>query len=121
MLKVISQCPVCKGQLKVVKMQCDTCDTVIENQFALTKFDYLSEEDLYFVESFIKCRGNIKEVEKEMGISYPTVRGKLDAVINKLGYTSESQDEEGAKRMRILEALEKGEITADEAIKELNN
>ena len=60
-----------REKLKVVKLQCENCDTVIENDFCLSKFDYLSTEDLFFAETFLKCRGNIKEVEKELKISYP--------------------------------------------------
>ncbi len=117
MRKVISRCPVCDNELTIVKMKCDSCDTVIENQFRLSKFDYLSDEELYFTETFIRCRGNIKEVEKELGISYPTVRSKLDAVIKKLGY--ETGGGEQARKEEILKALENGEITAEQAIAQL--
>ncbi|UWP58189.1 DUF2089 domain-containing protein [Ruminococcus gauvreauii] len=118
MNKVISRCPVCDQELTVVRLKCDACDTVIENNFRLGKFDYLSDEELYFTETFIRCRGNIKEVEKELGISYPTVRSKLDAVIKKLGYETEP-DEQAAKKEEILKALENGEITAEQAIAQL--
>lgn len=120
MRKVISRCPVCGGELKVVKLKCETCDTVIENDFTLSRFDYLSAEDMYFIETFIRCRGNIKEVEKEMKLSYPTVRARLDGIIRKLGYEEGSgQEEERAKRETVLKALEQGEITAKEAIRRL--
>lgn len=120
MKKIISQCPVCNSELKVTRLKCSNCDTVIENDFALSKFDYLSAEELHFVETFIKCRGNIKEVEKELGISYPTVRAKLDGVIKSLGFEEASgQDEEMLRREAILKALEQGEITAEEAIQKL--
>ena len=120
MKKVISRCPVCNGELKVTRLRCEECDTVIENDFTLSKFDYLSAEDLCFTETFIRCRGNIKEVEKELGISYPTVRAKLDGIIQKLGYGTETKpDEEMLKREAILKALEQGEITAEEAIRQL--
>lgn len=115
MKQVISRCPVCNSELTVARLKCESCETVIENQFRLSKFDYLSEEELYFTETFIRCRGNIKEVEKELGISYPTVRSKLDAVIKKLGYEEEA-DGLSAKREEILKALENGEITAEQAI-----
>lgn len=115
MKKVISRCPVCSHELTVARLQCDCCDTVIENSFRLSKFDYLSEEELYFVETFIRCRGNIKEVEKELGISYPTVRSKLDAVIKTLGYEA-GGDERAAKKEEVLKALENGELTAEQAI-----
>lgn len=120
MKKVISQCPVCEGELSVVRLKCAKCGTVIENDFTLSKFDYLSAEELHFTETFIKCRGNIKEVEKELGISYPTVRAKLDGVIQRLGYEKEAaRDEEMLRREAVLRALEQGEITAEEAIQKL--
>lgn len=122
MKKIISQCPVCGGELKVTRLRCAQCDTVIENDFTLSRFDYLSAEELSFTETFIKCRGNIKEVEKELGISYPTVRAKLDAIIKKLGFEEDArqgQDEEMLRREAVLKALELGEITAEEAISRL--
>ena len=118
MKKVISRCPVCNNELTVARLKCDSCDTVIENNFRLSKFDYLSDEELYFTETFIRCRGNIKEVEKELGISYPTVRSKLDAVIKKLGYEA-GTDYRAVKKEEILKALENGEITVEQAIEQL--
>ena len=113
MKKVISRCPVCDSELTVTRLKCASCDTVIENNFRLSKFDYLSEEELYFTETFLRCRGNIKEVEKELSISYPTVRSKLDAVINA------GADSQASRREEILKALENGEITAEQAIAQL--
>ena len=118
MKKVISRCPVCNSELTVARLKCDSCDTVIENSFRLSKFDYLSEEELYFTETFIRCRGNIKEVEKALRISYPTVRSKLEAVIKKVGYET-GDEEQGTKKEEILRALENGEITAEQAIARL--
>lgn len=120
MYQVISQCPVCGKKLKAVKLQCENCDTAIENDFCLSKFDYLSAEDLFFAETFIKCRGNIKEVERELKISYPTVRAKLDDVIQKLGGKPAAPSSSAARRKAILSALENGEITAAEALEQMN-
>lgn len=120
MKRIISRCPVCSSELKVTRLKCSCCDTVIENDFALSKFDYLTAEELHFTETFIKCRGSIKEVEKELGISYPTVRAKLDGIIQSLGYEKKAgTDEEQLRREQILKALEQGEITAEEAIQRL--
>ena len=117
--KILSKCPVCSSRLKVTRLKCDGCNTVVENQFELSKFDYLNSEQLYFIEVFLKSRGNIKDVEKELGISYPTVRAKLDEVITALGYTVLKQKPSTDKK-EVIDMLEKGEITADEALKMLN-
>lgn len=118
MPKVLSSCPVCNHQLVVQKLKCNHCSTTIENNFELSKFDYLTLDQLNFVETFIRCRGSIKDVEKELGISYPTVRAKLDEVIRSLGYAPrETKIERPTKD--ILDALENGEISANEAIDKL--
>ncbi len=113
---VIGTCPVCASQLKVTKLHCHSCSTSIEGDFELDKFSYLSKEQKWFIEVFIKNRGNIKEIEKEMGISYPTVRRNLDQVIEALGYKTAVKSEEVDKKA-ILEKLDRGEITSDEALK----
>jgi hypothetical protein len=113
--KVLSRCPVCSSKLKITRLKCSQCGTVIENDFELSNLSYLNGDQLKFMEIFIKCRGNIKEVEKELGISYPTVRAKLDEVIAALGYTvTRSKDLPDSKD--IIDMLEKGEITAEQAI-----
>ncbi|MBU3074870.1 DUF2089 domain-containing protein [Clostridium estertheticum] len=117
--KIITQCPVCSSKLTVTKLKCKKCDTVIENEFELSKFSYLTMEQLSFVEVFIKCRGNIKDVEKELGISYPTVRGKLEDLIASLGYTQIKEKEDNSAD--VIDRLEKGEITAEQALNLLKN
>ena len=113
--KLLSKCPVCNSNLIVTRLKCKRCGTVIENEFELSKFAYLTNEQLHFVEVFIKSRGNIKDVEKELGISYPTVRAKLDGVIQSLGYSIKNKNQ--AETKNVLDMLENGEITAEEAIK----
>jgi hypothetical protein len=112
--RVISKCPICSAKLKVAKLRCNKCGTVMENDFEFSKFEYLEEEQLNFMEVFLKCRGNIKDVEKELGISYPTVRSKLDEVISALGYTVVKKSVMGSKE--IIDMLEKGEISAEQAV-----
>ncbi|WP_413926887.1 DUF2089 domain-containing protein [Clostridioides sp. ZZV14-6009] len=119
MYQVISRCPVCGRKLKVVKLQCENCDTVIENDFCLSAFDYLSVDDLFFAETFLKCRGNIKEVEKELKISYPTVRSRLDDIIQKLDGKPNVTSSSDSHKKEILDALEKGEISPAEALEQM--
>ncbi|MGH4120592.1 DUF2089 domain-containing protein [Clostridium sp.] len=117
--KILCKCPVCNSKLKATRLKCDECNTVVENEFELSKFDYLNNEQLYFIEIFLKSRGNIKDVEKELGISYPTVRAKLDEVITAMGYNVIKQKPSVDKK-DVIDMLEKGEITADEALIMLN-
>lgn len=117
--KIINKCPVCGSKLYIKRLQCSSCKTVIENEFEMfTKFDYLTNDQLAFVETFLKNRGNIKDVEKELGISYPTVRAKLDEVLKALGYNVSSTPTVDKKK--IVDMLDNGEITPDQAIKMLN-
>ena len=113
--RVITKCPVCSKPLKITRLYCSHCHTTIENEFELSKLALLSGEQLHFVETFLKSRGNIKEVEKELGISYPTVRGKLNDIIAALGYSIDKKSEVDEKK--VVSMLEKGEITPEEAIK----
>lgn len=112
--EILGQCPVCNHSLEVTKLHCSHCSTTIEGSFQPCKFCQLSPEYKNFIEVFIKNRGNIKEIEKELGISYPTVRGKLESVITALGYSAKPISTVNKKD--ILEKLSKGEITAEEAV-----
>ncbi len=114
--EVIGKCPVCGEELDVTRLSCSHCYTNIEGSFTLCKFCKLSDEQKYFVEVFIKNRGNIKEIEKELGISYPTVRNKLEDVISALGY-SPKYAEPKVDRKEVLERLSRGEISSEEAVK----
>ncbi|HLS22560.1 MAG TPA: DUF2089 domain-containing protein [Pseudogracilibacillus sp.] len=119
MYPMINECPVCEKELHVVKLKCSSCHTTIENTFRFSKFASLSKEQLHFIELFLINRGNIKEVEKALNVSYPTVRAKLDNVINVLQKTKETSKISSAEE--VLKQLEKGEINAEEAIRILSN
>lgn len=95
---------------------CNGCGTTIRGEFEEDKFSKLTAEEKDFIEVFVMKRGSIKEIEKELGISYPTVRNKLDSVIKSLGH------EVGVKEARIdiLNRLNEGEITPEEATELLN-
>ena len=118
---LINSCPVCSHSLHVTKLECASCHTIIENDFTLSKFAAFSDEQMHFVEVFLVSRGNIKEVEKELGISYPTVRGKLNEVIALLGHDKQEAKKVEHSKSQIISMLENDEITAKEAIKLLKN
>ena len=115
--KLISECPVCSSSLKATRLSCSTCGTIIESDFELSRFELLNKEQLNFVEVFLKNRGSIKDVEREMGISYPTVKGKLNDVIKALGYAV--YEDPSPKINDVIGELEKGSINIDEAIKKI--
>ena len=117
--KILSKCPVCNGRIIVTRLKCAQCETIMENNFKLSKFEYLDNEQLSFIETFLKCRGNIKDVEKDLGISYPTVRAKLDDVITALGYSVIKKPTVNSKD--ILDMLDRGEITAEQAVNMLKD
>ena len=78
----IGKCPICSEQITITKMHCEYCETTIEGNFYFCKFCKLDNKQKEFLEIFIRSRGNLKEVEKEMGISYPTIRNKLEDITN---------------------------------------
>lgn len=117
MYQVIGKCPVCADELTVSRLHCRNCDTALEGHFNLGKFYRLTPEQLHFVETFIKCEGKITRVEEELGISYPTVRNRLNDVIRALGYEVSAQATVSAERRKtILEQVQAGEIAAEDAV-----
>ncbi len=117
--RLIGKCPVCGGELEAVRLECTACHTVIEGHFALGRLSRLDDEQLRFVETFLRVRGNIKEMERELGVSYPTVRGRLDAVLRVMGFSVEPPEEEmpADRRREILDQLQAGAITAEDAVR----
>ena len=116
-------CPVCKEKMVITKLHCENCQTSLEGKFMISRISRLSEEQQAFIELFVKCRGNLKELGKELDLSYPTVRNRLDEVIKALGYAVESEilEEEmiETEKISILESIEKGKISVEEAIKKI--
>jgi hypothetical protein len=124
---VIATCPVCEGDLQVTRLNCSTCGTGIEGHFNVGRFARLSREQTGLLESFLRARGNLRELERELGISYPTVRNRVEALVRALelsdGGAPLPQPEAGSpaaaassvQRRQILEKLARHELTAEEA------
>ncbi|MFO7636729.1 MAG: DUF2089 domain-containing protein [Clostridia bacterium] len=117
--KVPGRCPVCSKELTINHISCSSCQTKISGEFYVTNFSLLDERQMKFVEAFLKCRGNIREVEKELGISYPTVKSRLDEIADVLGLDMGPDND--SRRRNILEGIEKGEISVDEAVRMFKN
>jgi hypothetical protein len=126
---VISTCPVCSGELAVTRLHCRSCGTTLEGEFSVGRFGRLTKEQLALLESFLRSRGNLRDMERELGISYPTVRSRVEALVRALGFGprdgEESADEAAesaaataqiaADRQSILERLARKEMTAEDA------
>lgn len=119
--QVPGECPICNKKIYITEFKCTSCKSSINGEFELCKFCKLSKDNKEFAEVFIRNRGNIKEIEKELGISYPTVKGKLDGLISSLGYKNQSHNMASEKRKEVLEQLNSGEINSQEAIQLLND
>ena len=120
MRPMLLKCPSCQGNLSVAELDCPSCTLAIKGEFTLPALLRLAPAQLDFVEVFLKNRGVIRDVERELGISYPTVRARLDEVLAALGYQvrpsePNTPDEASGQRRKILEDLKDGKITPEQA------
>jgi len=118
-----TRCPVCSAELEVTKLHCSSCDTSIEGRFTGGPIAHLTAEQLDFIVTFVRCEGKINRMEQESNWgSYPTIRNRLHEVIRALGFEpgkDEPIDISSEKRNSVLEDLEAGKISADEAMRML--
>lgn len=134
---VIATCPVCSHELSVTRLHCGSCGTTLEGDFSVGRFGRLSREQTALLESFLRSRGNLREMERELGISYPTVRARVEALVRALGFGPRADADVDVvdpadapttggddptiriptptDRTAILERLARQEITANEA------
>ena len=123
---VISTCPVCASELAVTRLHCRACGTTLEGDFSVGRFGRLNREQLALLESFLRSRGNLRDMERELGISYPTVRSRVEALVRALGFRETDGDgadtdaevgvePAGPSRQEILERLARHEIGAADA------
>ncbi len=97
-------------------MACPSCSTVVEGQFELPALLRLSADDLRFVEDFVRASGSLKEMAAAEQQSYPTIRNRLDRIIDELNAQSKQNEN---KKHQILDAIAKGKLTVKEAVKRL--
>ena len=126
---VISTCPVCAGELAVTRLRCTSCGTTLEGEFSVGRFARLGRDQMALLESFLRSRGNLRDIEREMGISYPTVRARVEALVRALGFGPRADDDASTgvdpstgedeavpqTREAILERLARHEISAEDA------
>ena len=115
-----TRCPVCSSELTIARLHCSSCDTTIEGRFAGAPFGHLTEDHMDFIVTFVRNEGKINRMEQDLGLSYPTIRNRLHEVIRALGFEpgkEEFVDISAEKRNTVLEELEAGKISADEAMR----
>lgn len=125
MRKILEQCPTCGDALVATELSCDSCGTVIHGRYAPCPFCRLSPENLAFLEVFVRNRGNVKDMERELSVSYWTIRNRLNEVVEEMDQDNfvpnvPPNPGKSARRKDILEQLNEGKITVAQAAELLN-
>ena len=113
-------CPICQSNLEVTRLHCTSCDTSLEGRFEMGHFSNLTSDQLNFIFTFVRVEGKLNRMEQELGLSYPTIRNRLHEVIRALGFEpgkEEVVEVSAEKRSSVLEDLEAGKISADDAMR----
>ena len=123
MNQIFSKCPVCGEEMIATRLECRSCGTDIGGQFSINRLARLAADEIQFVETFIKNRGNAYKVGDELGMPYSTVRARLTEIIRAMGYEPGAESKEEVltiapeKRKSVLDDLAKGKISADDAVR----
>lgn len=114
----LTTCPACSGVLTITRLRCARCDLQLEGRFSQGPLAALSPQQLAFVAAFVRCEGKLSHLEAELGLSYPTLRSRLQEVVRALRAEPQApaHDPAAARRREVLAALEAGHIDAREAI-----
>lgn len=115
-----SACPVCGGELVVTALSCRECETKLEGRFTSAAFSQLNDEQLAFVELFVRNEGKITRMETDLNLSYPTIRNRLMEIIRAMGYEPGEDEFAGLsdeERKAILDDLDAGKIEYEEALR----
>lgn len=115
MYPVVGRCPVCQGEMTVTHLQCRACGTEVSGSFRLSRFSELSPSQVQFLELLVKHRGNISKIAEEIGVSFPTARGRLDDLVRAMGYEIEEDGAALERRRDILGKVAAGEMSAEDA------
>jgi len=111
-------CPVCGERLALTRLSCQACGTELSGEFESCEFCSLRPEDRQVLRVFLASRGNMKELERHLGVSYPTARARFDGLLSRLGLAAERPAAQSPK-VELLEQLAKGEIDVDQAIEKM--
>jgi len=113
-----TNCPVCSTRLAVTRLTCPSCETELSGAFASCEFCVLTDEDREVLRVFLASRGNMKDLERHLGVSYPTARARFDTLLGKLGI-DRGPAPASTSRVELMEQVARGEIDIDEAMRRL--
>ena len=112
-----SRCPSCGGVLNPVKYVCSDCSTEVKGDFTMCPLCSLDSENRNLLELFLLARGNLKAVQRMLGVSYPTARTRIEDMFVALENRSNTSDES----INVLEQLHRGEISVEDALETLSD
>lgn len=126
MAKMLTTCPSCRHSLQITELSCPHCQITITGQFDSHPTLELSEEQLSFLRVFVVSRGNLKEIERILSISYPTVRSKLDQLVEAFQPTQDTSERlsvpaSSTSRREVLEQIRRGELSPTDGLKRLRS
>jgi hypothetical protein len=113
-------CPVCSERLALTRLSCPSCATELSGVFLTCEFCGLTDEDREVLRVFLASRGNMKDLERHLGVSYPTARARFDALLGKMGIERPAPAAPSS-RLELMEQVARGEIEIDEALKRLES
>jgi hypothetical protein len=121
-----ADCPVCAERLHITRLSCDGCGTELTGDFPPSEFAALAPDDLELLRVFLRSRGNMKELERHLGVSYPTARARFDGVLGRLGITPSAAAPPAERapdpaRLDLLQRLAAGEVDIDQAVADLQH
>ena len=119
MARFVGACPSCDSAMIVRRLECPSCGVAVEGRFDGGPLARLNRDQLAFVETFLRARGKIKDVEEELGISYPTVVGRLNDVLVAMGFEAGEDPRDSERRQRVLDELSAGRLSASDAAEQL--
>ena len=118
-MKILTRCPACKGRLTTKELICTDCGLELSNDFELSNFDYLDEDDMSFLITFLKARGNLSELQDMLNISYPTAKNRLEQVIRNLEIEEDNTmlfAKKLAKQVKMTESEKPSDIIRNKLI-----
>ena len=114
-----SNCPTCGHELAVRELHCPQCDTTVRGNWSANVFGRLTDDQQTFLRIFVRSRGNLSEVERSLGVSYPTVRAKLEEIIELLEEAPPAEASAPATRDEVLRQIASGRLNVNEGLARL--